>query len=58
MSFIKDGRGCCNLNCLSAMRSKCNRAVPMGTGGAAIFVPLRNWCDMFSEKSKGVGSEL
>jgi len=62
MSFVSDGRGCNNVNCPAAMRSNCERAVPVGAGGSTSWTPRRNfanshnsklWCDGFSDKNNG-----
>ena len=52
MSFRTDSKGCCNLNCPKKLRDNCERAVPVGTGGAVLFVPNRFGCDQFSDRTK------
>jgi len=53
VSFRSDSRGCVNLNCPVGLRSVCERAVKVGTGGAVCFTPTRVGCDMFSQVGKG-----
>ena len=56
MSFVSDGRGCCNNNCPVMLQSKCERSVPI-VGGGVMWTPKRNkhggyWCDGFSDKKE------
>jgi len=52
MSARSNSKGCCNLNCPKSLREKCERAVPVGTGGAVLYTPNRFGCDQFSDRSK------
>ena len=52
MQLRSDSVGCCNLNCPKSLRDRCETAVPVGTGGAKVFVPKRHGCDEFSDKNR------